>query len=139
MTEADGAVTGAPNLILRAEGLGVLAASAWAFGGTGASGWMFAGLLLAPDLSMLGYLRGPRVGAAAYNALHTYLGPLALLGIGAAAATPLATALGLIWAAHIGMDRAMGYGLKYPWAFKATHLSGEGVRAGAPATPSGRA
>lgn len=127
----EGRVTGAPNLILRAEGFGVLAASVWAYGALDASWWLFAGLLLAPDLAMLGYLRGPRVGAAVYNAAHTYLGPLAVLGIGAAAAAPLATALGLVWAAHIGMDRAVGYGLKYPWAFKATHLSG--VRAGGPA------
>ena len=131
----DGVVTGAPNLLLRAEGLMVLAASAWAFAGPGASWWVFAGLLLAPDLAMLGYLRGPRVGAAAYNAVHTYLGPLALMGIGATAAMPLAVALGLIWAAHIGMDRAVGYGLKYPSAFKATHLSAAPVTAGAPATP----
>ena len=121
MTESDGAVTGAPNLILRAEGLAVLVAAVWAYALAGVGWWLFLGLILAPDLAMLGYLAGPRAGAAAYNVAHTYLGPLALLALGQA--WPLATALGLIWAAHIGADRMLGYGLKYPWAFKATHLS----------------
>lgn len=135
---AGGAVTGAPNLILRAEGLGVLAAACWTYAATGGNWWLFAALFLAPDLFMLGYVRGPRAGAAAYNLGHTYLVPLALLGLGHLAALPLLMALGLIWAAHIGLDRMLGYGLKYPWAFKATHLAGA-VRAAAPATPSARA
>ena len=130
-----GTVTGAPNLILRAEGLGVLVAACWAYAVLGASWWLFAALILAPDLSMLGYLRGPRAGALASNLGHTYLGPLLLLALGVLGPVTVATALGLIWAAHIGFDRLMGYGLKYPWAFKATHLSG-GVTAAAPATPS---
>ena len=119
-----GVVRGAPNLILRAEGLAVLVAAAWAYAATGASWWLFAALILAPDLSMLGYLRGPRLGAAAYNAAHTYLAPLGLLALGQLGAVPALTTIALIWAAHIGMDRMLGYGLKYPWAFKATHLSG---------------
>jgi len=127
-----GTVTGVPNLILRAEGLAVLVASAWAYGLVGAGWWLFAALILAPDLSMLGYLAGPRVGAAAYNVAHTYLGPLALLALGQVAALPLLTALGLIWAAHIGVDRAMGYGLKYAWGFRATHLSGTPEAVAAP-------
>jgi hypothetical protein len=138
MTETEGAVTGAPNMILRAEGLGVLVAALWTYAVLGGSWWLFALLFLAPDLSMLGYLRGPRVGAAVYNAGHTYLGPGLLLALGLGAAWPLGTALGLIWAAHIGFDRVLGYGLKYPWGFKATHLSG-GLRAASPATPSARA
>jgi hypothetical protein len=128
-------VTGAPNLILRAEGLAMLVASAWAYAALGQGWGLFAVLILAPDLSMLGYLAGPRVGAAAYNSAHTYLGPLVLLALGQAGAMPLATALGLIWAAHIGADRLMGYGLKYARGFKATHLSsGEPLRAAAPAS-----
>ena len=118
-----GTVSGAPNLILRAEGLAVLVASVWAYGEVGAGWMLFAALILAPDLSMLGYLRGPRMGAAAYNAAHTTLGPLALLALGYLGAMPLLTSLALIWGAHVGLDRMMGYGLKYPWAFKATHLS----------------
>ncbi len=136
MAEREGVVTGAPNLVLRAEGVGVLVAACWAYGAVGESWWLFAVLFLAPDLSMLGYLRGTRAGALGYNLGHSYLGPLLLLAVGQGAG--LATGLGLIWAAHIGFDRMLGYGLKYPWAFKATHLSG-GVTAASPATPSARA
>ena len=119
----NGTVLGAPNLILRAEGLAVLVASVWAYAALGSGWWLLAVLILAPDLSMLGYLGGARIGAALYNAAHTYVVPLALLALGQSGAVPLGTALGLIWAAHIGMDRVLGYGLKYPWGFKATHLS----------------
>ena len=118
-----GMVRGAPNVILRAEGLALLVAATWAFAALGESWWLFAALILVPDLSMLGYLRGPRLGAAAYNAAHTTLGPFALLALGYLGAMPLLTSLTLIWGAHVGLDRMMGYGLKYPWAFKATHLS----------------
>ena len=124
MAGSDGVVRGAPNLILRAEGLAVLVVAAWAYASTGESWWPFAGLILAPDLATLGYLRGPSVGAAVYNAAHTYLTPLGLLALGHLGAAPAFTAVGLIWAATIGLDRMLGYGLKYPWAFKATHLSG---------------
>ena len=118
-----GVVRGAPNLILRAEGAALLVAATWAFAATGGSWCLFAALILSQDLSMLGYLRGPRLGAAAYNAGHTTLVPLGLLAFGYVASAPLLTAVGLIWGAHIGLDRMLGYGLKYPWAFKATHLS----------------
>lgn len=115
-------VRGGVRTLLRVEGLAVLAVSAAAYAQWGA-GWMvFAGFFLLPDLSMLGYSWGPRVGAASYNAGHSYIGPLALLAFGAFAAVPLAVALALIWTAHLGFDRALGYGLKYQTAFGATHL-----------------
>lgn len=80
-------------------------------------------MILAPDLSMLGYLGGPRAGAAAYNLAHTYAAPLALAVVTAFA---LPTALGplaaLVWVAHVGIDRALGYGLKGTAGFKHTHL-----------------
>lgn len=79
-------------------------------------------LALAPDLSMLGYLAGPRPGSRVYNAAHTYVGPIALGAVGVVAAAPLATSVALVWAGHIGADRAIGYGLKYPTAFGDTHL-----------------
>jgi hypothetical protein len=119
----EGVVTGAPNLILRAEGAAVLAAATAAFAATGTSWWVFAALFLAPDLSMLGYLAGPRAGAAVYNLGHTYVVTLAVLGLGLWAGAPMLAALGLIWTAHVGFDRMMGYGLKMGRGFKATHLS----------------
>lgn len=92
-----------------------------------ADGVTFAALFLAPDVAFLGYLAGPRVGAAAYNTTHSTLGPLALAAIGVLYA-PDAMPLALIWLAHIGFDRALGYGLKYGSAFADTHLGRVGRR-----------
>jgi hypothetical protein len=78
----------------------------------------------------LGYLAGPKVGASAYNTFHSYPLPAALGIFGLLAGAPLAVAVALVWFAHIGMDRLMGYGLKYATDFKDTHLqrvSGRGV------------
>ena len=72
---------------------------------------------------MLGYLRDPRTGALTYNLAHTYIAPFALAVIGYFLATPLLLALATVWAAHIGLDRLLGYGLKYATAFRDTHLS----------------
>ena len=104
------------------EGAGVALACGILYGQSGGSWMLFAALLLVPDLMMLGYLAGPRVGAALYNLGHTYIGPLALAGIGAWTGTQTPLLIGLIWGAHTGMDRALGYGLKYPIGFKDTHL-----------------
>lgn len=84
--------------------------------------WLLLVLALAPDLSMLGYLAGARVGAAMYDLAHTYALPIALALVGVVAEANAAAAVGLIWIAHIGIDRAIGYGLKYPSGFKDTHL-----------------
>ena len=79
-------------------------------------------LALAPDLSMVGYAAGPAVGAAAYDVAHTYSLPVGLAAIGVLADADLAVQIGLIWTAHIGVDRAIGYGLKYRSGFEDTHL-----------------
>ncbi len=71
---------------------------------------------------MLAYLIGPRAGAAAYNLVHTYALALPLALTGFWLASPIALGLGLIWIAHIGMDRMFGYGLKYATGFHDTHL-----------------
>jgi hypothetical protein len=126
MTSDPYAVTGIPRLLLRLEGLAVLVLSVLLFAQAGHSWLLFGVLFLAPDLSFLGYLAGPRVGAASYNALHTYAGPL-LLG-GALVLTGSSVALPLIWTAHIGFDRLLGYGLKYPTDFSDTHLGRIGRR-----------
>jgi len=112
------------NSLLRLEWLAVLAASLVAYWMSGFSWWLFALLILAPDLSMLGYLGGPRVGALIYNAVHTLIAPAPAL-LAAAAwlwTSPLSTALALILLAHIAADRALGYGLKYAGGFSDTHL-----------------
>ena len=89
---------------------------------SGTSWWLFALLILAPDLSMLGYLAGPRVGAIAYNALHILVVPLLLALAGYVLINSMATAIGLIWIIHIAVDRALGYGLKLSSGFRDTHL-----------------
>ena len=110
-------------LTLRAEGLAIGISAIVAFAQTGASWLLFGLLILSPDLAMLGYLVGKRAGAICYNVAHSYLGPVLLFGAALIWAVPLATQVALIWTAHIGLDRALGYGLKYPTAFRDTHLA----------------
>ena len=109
------------------EGAFLLAAALLAYRASGASWVTFAVLLLAPDLSLIGYAAGPRVGAHAYNAFHTYIGP-ALLGLLAYMGVwPGLWSWTLIWLAHIGLDRALGLGLKFATAFNLTHLGPVGL------------
>ncbi|HZP05222.1 MAG TPA: DUF4260 domain-containing protein [Terracidiphilus sp.] len=110
-------------LLLRLEGLAVAVLSAWLYARSGASWWLFAVLWLAPDLSMLGYLISPCRGARLYNAFHTYLLP-ALLALASFVlhTRSLLLPIALIWMNHIGVDRALGYGLKYAEGFGWTHL-----------------
>ena len=129
IAKTPGFVNGAPRLLLRVEGLAVALASIVAFGWSGASWWLFAALILAPDLSILFYIAGPRLGAVSYNALHVYLGPIVLLGAASALAAPTGIAIALIWSAHIGIDRVLGYGLKYGDGFTSTHLGRIGRQA----------
>ena len=85
-------------------------------------------VFFAPDLSFLGYLLGPRIGALAYNAVHIYGFGAAVLAIGLAASAPLLASLGLLWISHAGFDRVLGYGLKFPKSFDQTHLGRIGKR-----------
>jgi hypothetical protein len=111
-----------PAVLLRTEGVALLALSVLLYRVNGESWLLFGALLFAPDLSMLGYLAGPKVGAAIYNAFHTYGIPAVVGALGMIFASPVVVAVALIWFAHIGMDRTVGYGLKYPTSFKDTHL-----------------
>ncbi|MDR3467953.1 MAG: DUF4260 domain-containing protein [Xanthobacteraceae bacterium] len=115
-------VTGIPKLLLKLEGAALAAASITLYAWSGASWVLFAALLLAPDLGFLGYLAGPRIGAITYNTVHVTALPLALGLAGLTTGNALAQHLALIWLAHIGIDRALGYGLKYDVGFGFTHL-----------------
>lgn len=84
--------------------------------------WVFAVFFLAPDLFMLGYVVNVKWGAMVYNLVHTLTVPLALVGVSFIFDEPQWMPYALIWLAHIGIDRALGYGLKYPTLFKDTHL-----------------
>ena len=86
------------------------------------SWWLFILLLFVPDVSALGYVVNKRVGAVVYNIVHTYVLALIVLGIGYVSELPVMMMLGVIWVAHIGMDRMCGFGLKYPSAFQDTHM-----------------
>lgn len=112
----------APVPLQRLEGVAVFAASVVLFAWSAQSWWWFALLLLAPDLSMVGYLNGPRLGAIIYNLGHAMIWPLALLTAGIIGERPGLVAAGAIWLAHIGMDRALGFGLKHSDSFQNTHL-----------------
>lgn len=117
-----GAVRGGVRTLLRLEGVALLLASLAAYPATAGAWGLFALLFLLPDLALLAYLRGPRVGAQAYNAAHSLLGPIAVAVAGLVAAQAVLLSIALIWAAHIGMDRMLGFGLKYEAGFSDTHL-----------------
>jgi len=111
-----------PKVLLHVEGLFVLMVSLYFYWSLDLSWVLFIILLLAPDLSMLGYAVNKRIGAISYNLFHTYSLPLLLLVTGYSLQAPICTAISIIWFAHIGMDRMLGYGLKYATAFTDTHL-----------------
>jgi len=117
-----GETIGAVRWVLRIEGLCVLIVALLFYPKLGFSWGTFALFFLAPDLSFLGYLAGSRIGAVSYNAAHSYIGAIACLVIGSFHLIPALSCAGLIWCAHIGFDRALGYGLKYSSGFNYTHL-----------------
>lgn len=112
-----------PGLLLRVEGLTAFLIAVILYAHLGFSGLAFVLFLLAPDLAMIGYKINPRIGAMLYNLAHLYTVPALLLAAGWALNVPFLLQAGLIWMAHIGMDRSVGYGFKYATHFKDTHLN----------------
>jgi len=108
--------------LLRLENAALAALAVGAYWQSGASWWLFAALILVPDLSFVFYLGGPKAGAAGYNAAHSWIGPVLAGSAGWMWGQPLTVAVALVWAAHIGIDRALGYGLKHGSGFADTHL-----------------
>ncbi len=119
---ANGEVTGGVRILLLLEGLTLCLGMVLLYGVWGASWWIFALLFFAPDLSFIAYLAGSKTGAVVYNAAHSYMLPVALIILSPAIPEPLTLSVALIWLAHIGFDRALGYGLKYQAGFGFTHL-----------------
>ncbi|KAI0474888.1 GMC oxidoreductase-domain-containing protein [Xylariaceae sp. FL0804] len=120
----DGMVRTWPRNLLRLEGLAIFASSLYAYHRTGLSWWAFAAGILLPDLGMAGFLMNNRVGAAIYNLAHTETpGVMLLCAAYAQQVGGVATAAGgwrgwqgwagagLIWLAHVNMDRMFGFGL----------------------------
>lgn len=117
------------RVVLRLEGLALLVLAMAAYVQWGTLGWGWAVVAFWwPDLALLAYAAGPRVGAAGYNLTHSTLGAAALLLLacgplgGQAPWQSVACSCALLWWAHIGMDRMLGYGLKYAQSFHHTHL-----------------
>ena len=117
-----GTVGGTPRRWLRVEGATLAAGSLIAYSTTDQAWWLVPLTLLLPDLTMIGYLGGTRLGAHLYNLGHSTPLPAAIVAIGWWQDESLVVALGLVWLAHIGLDRLIGYGLKYGDHFQHTHL-----------------
>lgn len=109
--------------LLHVEGFFVLVLSLYFYWSLDFSWLLFIILLFAPDIAMFGYLAGNQTGAWIYNIFHTYSLPIVMILIAVVLSHSILLAIGLIWLAHIGMDRMIGYGLKYSTGFKDTHLN----------------
>ncbi|HEY2121559.1 MAG TPA: DUF4260 family protein [Candidatus Acidoferrum sp.] len=109
-----------PRWLLHLEGASILWLASYFYYSRHFSGWLFALLFLAPDLFMLGYVKNVRWGSVAYNFAHTLTLPVVLLAL--AFLLPAYQCFPYALIAHIGFDRMLGYGLKYPTFFKDTHL-----------------
>ena len=121
-TNATGAASGGVKILLRLEGLTLFAGMTLLYAIWDGSWWVYAVLFLLPDLSFAAYLADAKTGATVYNAAHSYMAPVALMTTSFALASPLWLSIAMIWLAHIGIDRALGYGLKYGAGFTFTHL-----------------
>lgn len=120
-------IEGALVVVLTGVGIVVVAPHLW---------WFPLAVFLAFDLSMLGYVRSPAVGAAWYNAVHTYVWPSLLAVVALLAADSWSSGStwfavsAMAWGFHVGVDRMLGYGLKLPDAFTHTHLGHIGQAGG---------
>jgi len=126
------------RVLQQVENAALAAIAVYLYSSLDLSWWLFAALILAPDLSALGYARSAELGARTYNAAHIWLWPALLGALGFIlfrndpASAPVVLGIALIWAVHIGVDRALGYGLKFPGSFDRTHLGpiGRAARGG---------
>ncbi len=115
-------VTGTVRLLLRIEGAAIFVFAVALYLVHGGSPWLLVPLLLAVDVSMIGYLSGPGLGAVTYNVFHHWLPGFAVLGLGLFDGNDAIVVAGAVLVGHVGMDRMAGYGLKYPTSFADTHL-----------------
>jgi hypothetical protein len=111
-----------PRLLLRLEGVVLAGAALAVYFHLGYSALALIALLIAVDLSLLGFLIGPRAGTLTYNLVHTTALPLILGAVGVLTDGSILVQVALAWLAHIGVDRSLGFGLKYTSAFNDSHL-----------------
>jgi hypothetical protein len=109
-------------LLLRAEWMALFLAGVYRYLEMHGDPYWLVPLLLAPDVSMVGYIAGPRAGAVTYNLAHNLIVPVVLLGVGSLWSLPGLGLAGAVLFAHVGMDRSLGYGLKLATGFRDTHL-----------------
>ena len=111
------------STILRLEGLGYLMLACAVYQYLNLSWAQFALYFFVPDLAILVYMfANARVGMYAYNLTHSSIGAALAGFLGIFMHEALFFQISLIWFAHVGFDRALGYGLKYPLGFRVTHL-----------------
>ena len=108
--------------LLKLESLALFVLGIFLFSTLTVAWWWFPVLLLTPDLSMVGYLAGPKIGAAIYNVVHHKGAGIGIYILGGLMSSQWAMLIGVILFAHSTFDRIFGYGLKYPDAFQHTHL-----------------
>lgn len=135
MIPSNDGTSGGVRALLRIEGFALFAAALVVYVQSGTAWQWFALLFLAPDLSLIVYAFGARMGAFAYNAAHSTIGPI-ILAIAARFGgehAKLWLSFALVWFAHVGFDRALGYGLKYASGFRVTHLGPIGKKHHQPA------
>jgi hypothetical protein len=111
-----------PIMYQRVEAAAVLIASIYFYYHLHFNFLVFILVLFVFDVSMAGYLINKRIGANTYNIFHSLLGPAITVILGASLNNRMLICLSLIWLAHIGLDRALGYGLKKITGFNETHL-----------------
>jgi len=112
-----------PTFVLRLEALVIAVGSIVVFGATGGDWGLYFAVWLAPDLAMLGYIGGARIGSICYNTTHNLMLPIGLMALGFYSKDPLTLQLGLVWVSHVAIDRVLGYGLKYEDGFHHTHFT----------------
>lgn len=110
------------GLIIRTEGLTAFLASLYFYNYFAGSWLLFIALFFAPDISLFGYLRDNKTGSVIYNSVHNYILAFVVIMSGIVMVNSNLTSIGLILSAHVGMDRFLGFGLKYPAGIKNTHI-----------------
>ncbi len=108
--------------VLKLEEFGMFIFSFLMFYNLDVSWWWFIILILTPDISMVGYIWGVRIGALIYNLFHHKGIAILLIIIGYYFDEKITMMAGIILFGHSSMDRIFGYGLKYKKGFKFTHL-----------------
>lgn len=108
--------------LIKLEDLGFFLLSLYFYSQTGHSWWLYALLILLPDIGMVGYAVNKNLGAIIYNIFHHRGLAVLLLLFGWVSISEYVALAGIILLSHASLDRVFGYGLKYPDDFKHTHM-----------------